>query len=823
MELREEQKQAHAGVKNTFQRSNKAIVVQPTGTGKTYVALKLFEEYKDKKILFVAPTKAILWELQNTISREYGVHPKDYKLVFPDLELIIYQKLNENIRENPNYIESFNSDLVVFDEAHHLGQNKWGERVRALMDANVATKYLGFTATPVRMDGDDVSKTFFDGNVAYEMSLEEAIAKDILKMPHYVSSIYSYAKVILEAEEELEQIKETAPQLYDMLKKDLETARNRLETVGGLSEIFAKNMLKKDGKCLVFCKDISHLKEMVTQATEEGWFKRINENVEILQMHSEEPSETNDKILKRFRETHTATNGCFRVLFTVGMADEGVHIEGLDYEVMLRPTKSKRLFTQQLGRVMSISEGEKVVIDIVDNIDSFEDIFIFIDRIVKIRKEIHPELTEEEIRKEFYVTDETRDARELLNKIREETDVEWYKSYEQSVKWRESHDGKGPRGRSQDFEKTIYLWERKQARSILNKYKGVSEDEIPNNIKEKIKRLKKLGLSENIQKRYGASEWFEKWVECTMKDKITPSKDSADEEKRKIARNFEAVFLKKARQDPETYADMLLEYTRIYNLYGRRKDDKKPEEHLEIWKQWIEEHGEAPSEFSHTDDNEIKIAKNMKDAIASMRDKPKKYAKKIEEYEDLLKKFGRGKDRQDVKELFTNWKNFVMKNKKTPRTTSKNESERNLAKNMSSAIGNLRASGKLPEIVEEYDKLYAEFGRYKTPSYWLERWIQWVCENNRLPSDSKTDEEGNLAMNARASADRIENDYTDEEAPLLKRYYELCMKYRNSRLTPLLAEKIKKIEEVQKLKEEAERLRQTEMPNCPGGGEEVIQ
>lgn len=60
------------------------------------------------------------------------------------------------------------------------------------MNSHPETKFLGLTATPQRPYGIDVVKEVFNGNLADEITLEEAVATGLLKMPNYV---YSYVFV----------------------------------------------------------------------------------------------------------------------------------------------------------------------------------------------------------------------------------------------------------------------------------------------------------------------------------------------------------------------------------------------------------------------------------------------------------------------------------------------------------------------------------------------------------------------------------------------------------------------------------------------------
>jgi hypothetical protein len=65
--------------------------------------------------------------------------------------------------------------------------------------------------------------------------------------------------------------------------------------------------------------------------------------------------------------------GDLKVLFTVDLFNEGVDLPNIDTVMMLRPTESKILFLQQLGRGLRRSEGKThlVVLDFIGNHHSF--------------------------------------------------------------------------------------------------------------------------------------------------------------------------------------------------------------------------------------------------------------------------------------------------------------------------------------------------------------------------------------------------------------------------------------------------------------------
>jgi len=742
MELKPHQKKALDNVNKIFAEDNKAIVVHPTGTGKTYIALEMFKQNKDKKLVFISPSAAIVWQLKISIAREFGAKPEEYKKVFPNLEITTYQQVNSDFKKSETYAKDFEADIVVFDEAHHTAATEWGKNAKDLINSHPETKFLGLTATPQRPDGKDVIKDVFDGNLADEITLEEAVATRLLKMPNYITALYSYEPIIEEIELGLEAIKDRYPEKYLMLKKDMEIAKNMLEKSHGLPEIFAKHMVKKDGKYIVFCKDIKHLNKMVETAKTQGWFGGVSEKVEILAIHSEENEKTNKSVLKRFRESHVATDNTLRILFSVEKINEGLHLDDIAGEIMLRPTKSKIIYRQQLGRAMSIKTDGKntTVFDIVNNIDSFQDLHDFMEKVIEIRIENEPDRDPEEIRKEafdeFYMYDEIREASGILRKVAGSLEYEWEEIYQRSVKWREEHDGKKPRGGVKDKkERAIYAWERYQIIQYLKEYQDAPEEQIPKEYVEKIRKLKGLNLAYVPREYKTVDENFNIWKQWTLKHKLTPAQHAQDEEENKAAGAMQCVW-HSIRKNPEKYKAIQEEYNGLCEKYGRNKDYKTPEEHFKIWKRWTLEHKITPSQTSK-DETERKTAKLMMGGLKKARNNPKQYKTLIQEYNKLCKKYGREREYKKPEEHFKAWKQWTTEHKITPSQTSKDETERKIANGIHNALQTMKNHPrKYKKQLEEYDSLRAQYGRYKLKSLQQQK-QQELSETKELKAKSE--------------------------------------------------------------------------------------
>lgn len=60
VKLKPHNDKAYTKIKEMFEKGNEAAVIHPTGTGKSYIALKLIEDNPEKKIIYLSPSVAIM-------------------------------------------------------------------------------------------------------------------------------------------------------------------------------------------------------------------------------------------------------------------------------------------------------------------------------------------------------------------------------------------------------------------------------------------------------------------------------------------------------------------------------------------------------------------------------------------------------------------------------------------------------------------------------------------------------------------------------------------------------------------------------------------
>ena len=171
--LQKHQQHAYSAITKAFETDNRAAVVIPTGCGKSFIALQLMQDNKDKNMLFLAPTNAIKDQMYGYIAKYIvGEEPtskrpakKIAKEHFPNLKIILYPTL---LRMKSEMMESLKPDIIIMDELHRTGAEQWGTKIETLLDKNPTAKVLGLTATPDRMDDKNVVDNLFEGKIYFE-------------------------------------------------------------------------------------------------------------------------------------------------------------------------------------------------------------------------------------------------------------------------------------------------------------------------------------------------------------------------------------------------------------------------------------------------------------------------------------------------------------------------------------------------------------------------------------------------------------------------------------------------------------------------------
>lgn len=337
--------------------TRRAAVIQPTGTGKSFVALAFIERRPNNSFLYLAPSTHIFNQLK---------HHAGHTEVLLHTTMMTYQKLCLLHEDELGKLEP---DYIILDEFHRCGADDWGSAVDHLLALYVECFLIGFTATPVRYldkaGTRDMSEELFHGSIASYYTLQDAINDKVLPVPHYVLGDILMNERVSSLETALTQVasygraRTAGYSLLESLKRNMAEAQ-------GIDEIFKCHMPNRFAKLIVFCRNLEH----IAQCREDmhrwlGPGKKIREYV----CRSDEKAA--DIELNAFAGDNE--RNAIRLLYCVDMLNEGIHIKDVDGVVMLRPTISPIVYLQQIGRCLACSSDgstSPVIFDLVNNYES---------------------------------------------------------------------------------------------------------------------------------------------------------------------------------------------------------------------------------------------------------------------------------------------------------------------------------------------------------------------------------------------------------------------------------------------------------------------
>ncbi len=325
----------------------RTLVAVATGMGKTWLAAFDARQLgmminRMPRVLIIAHRAHILAQAEAAVSlvldSQYGEGATSWYIgasseLDGDLVIASIQKLCRPAGLELISEEYF--DFVVMDEVHHAHAPSY-RRVLAKLNAGFI---LGLTATPERTDGIDVA-SIFDDNLAYQASIGDGIAEESLVPFHYIG------------------IKDTVDfgqipwRNGRFAVEELEDRVIRSERMNRLWETMQKHPAERT---ILFCCSRRHA--LFTR----DWMhsKGLNSGAVFSGSGSDSYSESLEGLRR----------GNLQCLCVVDMFNEGLDIPAVDRVIMLRPTESKVIFLQQLGRGLRASEGKTrlLVIDFVGN------------------------------------------------------------------------------------------------------------------------------------------------------------------------------------------------------------------------------------------------------------------------------------------------------------------------------------------------------------------------------------------------------------------------------------------------------------------------
>lgn len=334
-QLRPYQQAALDATRSQLQQYNSAVVVLPTGLGKTVFAAKLIAEWDRGNTLFLAHTRELINQAADKLGAELGYRPG----VEMNIQGVETDTLWQGGLSVVGSVQTMYGDrrlakydrhpfgLIVVDECHHATSATYKKVIEHFQSLNPNLKVVGITATPNRADGTALGLMF--ESVAYQMSINDAVGQGWLApvVQEYVvvdsldfDGIKTKKNEFGEADFNASQLEAVLTQ-EEMLHK---MAVPTLEKVG-------------DRPTLVFTATVRHAHELaaVLNRYKPGCAAAVDGGT---------APEQRKEIVADF------SAGRKQFLCNCAVLTEGFDAPNCAAVVMGRPTKSLSLYTQMMGR-----------------------------------------------------------------------------------------------------------------------------------------------------------------------------------------------------------------------------------------------------------------------------------------------------------------------------------------------------------------------------------------------------------------------------------------------------------------------------------------
>lgn len=317
--LRTYQRQGIDAIKEAWTANENPMVVVATGGGKSVMISQLLLETvgDGRRALVVAHTEEIIEQLMKVISMfcfRVGVVMGNRRDFSSDIVIATRQSLNETRLSLLLIHGKF--DYLVVDEAHHASvDNSYGQIVGVIRPL----KMVGFTATPVNHGR---SRSLFP-NVVFRWTLFDGVGGGYL-VPMTKIDFKTTINLSLDSFEE---------------------GCSNKQWVEMTIEAYEKHILPSQRLCLAFFSSVA-MSRRVTRALQRKGYMAAH-------VDGCTPKDQRKAIIEGYR------SGYVRILCNMAVLTEGFDVPETSAILLARPTKSRTLLSQILGRGLRIVEGKK--------------------------------------------------------------------------------------------------------------------------------------------------------------------------------------------------------------------------------------------------------------------------------------------------------------------------------------------------------------------------------------------------------------------------------------------------------------------------------
>lgn len=331
-----------------LEASGRALLVLATGLGKTVVGGEVIADHLRRdpqdQVLVVAHAKDLVQQLERALWRHL---PKEVptRLLTGDTRPDDLSGLTCATVASALSAARFGyrPDLVVIDEAHHLGEEGQYDELLELLST---ARHLGVTATPWRGDKHDITHQL--GAPSFSLGIEEGMRRGYLAQVDYRLFVDDIDwDIVREASNHSYGLAELNAKLF--LPQRDEAIRDELAATWATT---------LNPRAIVFCRTIEHAERLADM------LRRTPLWSGALAIHAGLAKRERQNRLLAFR------SGEVPILTAVDILNEGVDVPDVNILCFARVTHSRRIFVQQLGRGLRLREGKDrvTVLDFVSDL-----------------------------------------------------------------------------------------------------------------------------------------------------------------------------------------------------------------------------------------------------------------------------------------------------------------------------------------------------------------------------------------------------------------------------------------------------------------------
>jgi len=347
LQLRDYQTKCVVGVRECFRNLIKSVLlVLPTGGGKTVIFTYIAQQssIKKKRVLILVHRVELLRQTSLALNRfdvEHGMINPQYT---PNFNNYVQVASVQTIVKRLNYFTALNwsPDVIIVDESHHATAGSW----RKVIDHFPEAKILGVTATPIRSDGQGLGRKcggMFD-ELVEGPTVAELIEAGFLVKPR-----------IFGPPEKLD-LSGVHTKMGDYAKNDLSNLVDKPKIIGSAVDHYKK--LCPGTPAVAFCVSVAHAEHVAQEFRNAGFLSySVDGSME---------DEMRKSILGGLE------NGTVQIVTSCDLISEGTDIPAIGCAILLRPTQSKGLYLQQVGRALRPCAGKEYayVLDHVGNTEA---------------------------------------------------------------------------------------------------------------------------------------------------------------------------------------------------------------------------------------------------------------------------------------------------------------------------------------------------------------------------------------------------------------------------------------------------------------------